>query len=255
MADHMKTAYRIYGLLSSLRTTIWLLPILLALLFYGSIMMQGGEEYQSLQALPLFRWLLISPLSTTWWLWTAMGVLVLLTINTLICTLEAVVRKRRNKQLMVILSPQIIHAGFLFILLAHLLSSYGSVKGSAYVSEGTVLELSDKLNVRFERIGADSDPRGYITGWTVSIGYHRGERFLRDDLIRPNSPSFQDGFGIYVKAVRVSPYPVALVEVSREPGAIFALAGGILFVAGTIMLLIQKIWREEKLGALSKQDS
>jgi hypothetical protein len=41
------------------------------------------------------------------------------------------------------------------------------------------------------------------------------------------------------------PFPAALIEVSREPGAIWALVGGLFFLAGMITLLILKIKKEE----------
>lgn len=64
-------------------------------------------------------------------------------------------------------------------------------------------------------------------------------------MIRPNSPSFQDGFGIYIKTVQSEPFPAALIEVSREPGAFWALVGGVLFLTGMITLLIFKVKRED----------
>jgi cytochrome c biogenesis protein ResB len=38
---------------------------------------------------------------------------------------------------------------------------------------------------------------------------------------------------------------MVLLEVSREPGAVWALVGGILFMTGTIALLVLKMKREE----------
>jgi len=55
--------------------------------------------------------------------------------------------------------------------------------------------------------------------------------------MRPNRPFFYRGFGIYLKEVGFVPEPVALVEIHREPGAGWALAGALLFTAGNIVLL------------------
>jgi hypothetical protein len=43
----------------------------------------------------------------------------------------------------------------------------------------------------------------------------------------------------------MAPYATALIEVSREPGAPYALAGGLLFLTGMFSLLLLKIRREE----------
>ena len=55
--------------------------------------------------------------------------------------------------------------------------------------------------------------------------------------MRPNSPLFHRGYGIYLKEVEMDPAPAALFEVHREPGALPALLGALIFTAGNVMLL------------------
>ncbi len=240
----MNAARKILDFLLSLRTALWLLFALLSLLLYGSFIMPLNEEFQTLHIVPLFRWMTENSLDIVWWLWASIGVLSLLTANTLFCSVESVVKKTGVKNLLLALSPQVIHIGFLFVLLAHLLSSYGSFKETGFVTKGTSIELSGGTTVLFEEINADVDSSGYVIDWSAGISYLReGVRF-KSDVIRPNSPSFNDGFGIYIKTVRFQPFPAALIEVSRDPGALWALVGGILFLAGMSTLLLLKIRRE-----------
>jgi hypothetical protein len=240
---------KVLRLFLSLRTAIWLLLALLGLLFYGSIVMPLNPEFGALQAVPLFTWLLDNPPVITWWIWASIAVLSLLTANTLLCSMESVFRKRTARQWLLLISPQVIHVGFLFVLLAHLLSSYGSFKGTAAVYAGSSLALPDGESVIFDRIDTKTNDSGYIEDWSVAVRYFRDEREVAHDLIEPNSPSFRKGLGIYVRSVRAEPFPAALVEVSREPGAPWALAGGILFLAGMVTLLVLKAGRE---GAVQK---
>ncbi len=177
-------------------------------------------------------------------------VLSLLTANTLICSIESVIRKREVRKWLLIISPQVIHIGFLFILLAHLFSSYGSFKGNAFVYKGTTLQLPNGLVVVFDEIKTDVDISGYINGWSADIRYFKDSRHITSDIIGPNNPSFHEGLGIYIKNIRMAPFPVAMIEVSREPGALWALIGGVLFIAGMVTLLILKIKREEAKGTL-----
>lgn len=235
----------IFKFFLSLRLSIWLLVVLLSLLFYGSLMMPEKEEFQTLHATPLFQWMMENPSGITWWLWAAIGVLSLLTVNTLLCSIESILKKRGSKHWLLIISPQVIHIGFLFMLLAHLLSSCGSFKGTTFVYKGTMLQLPNGLTVIFDGINTDIDPSGYIRDWSADIRYFKEGRQLTGDVIRPNSPSFQDGFGIYIKTVQSEPFPAALIEVSREPGAFWALVGGVLFLTGMITLLIFKVKRED----------
>lgn len=240
----MNMAKKTLDFFLSLRTGLWLLLALLCILLYGSFIMPFKEEFQTLHAMPLFKWMTENSLGVVWWLWASVGALSLLTANTLLCSIESVFKKREAKNLLLVLSPQVIHIGFLFVLLAHLLSSYGSSRETGFVANGTVVPLANGISVLFEEIKADADSSGDIIDWSAGISYLREGTRFKSDIIRPNSPSFQGGFGIYIKTVRFQPYPVALIEVSRDPGALWALVGGILFLAGMTTLLALKIKRE-----------
>jgi hypothetical protein len=230
----------------SIRTSIWLMLVMLFLLFYGAFVMPLKEEFLMLHTTPLFQWLLENPPAITWWLWGAIVVASLLAVNTLLCSIESLIKRRSARHWLLFISPQIIHIGILFMLLAHLLSSFGGFKGTTFVYRGTVLQLPNGQDVVFDDITIDRDESGYISDWSAHIRYFRNGRHLTSDVILPNDPSFQEGFGIYIKTVQMRPFPAALIEVSREPGAIWALVGGIFFLAGMMTLLILKIKKEEQ---------
>lgn len=239
---HLK---KMLGFFISLRTAIWLLIALICLLLFGSLVMPSHEEFLALHTVALFDWMQEMPPGITWWLWACIAVLSLLTANTLVCSLESLIRKRESRQWLLIISPQVMHIGFLFILLAHLLSSYGSFKGITYAYRGSVFTLPNNLEVRFNNVAAYVDAGGYVKDWSADIEYFKGGKTLSHDRILPNSPSFREGIGIYIKTVKVAPFPVAMIEVSREPGAVWALAGGVLFMVGMVTLLFLKIRQEE----------
>jgi hypothetical protein len=88
----------------------------------------------------------------TWWLWAAVVVISLLTANTLLCSVESVMKKKGAKQWLLVLSPQVVHIGFLFILLAHLLSGYASFRGTAVVYENEGLSLPNGNDVLFKKL-------------------------------------------------------------------------------------------------------
>lgn len=243
-ADRLEALRHMLKFFFSLRLAIWLLLALLCLFFYGAVVMPLREEFQALHVLPLFRWMMDNPGSITWWLWASVGVISLLTANTLFCSIESLIKKKSVRQWMLIISPQIVHIGFLFILLAHLLSGYGSFKGTAAVPENTGIRLPGGEEVLVRKIHADADPRGYLRDWSADIEYFSEGRSVKTARIRPNSPSVRHGLGIYIKTVQFRPYPVAVLEASREPGAAWALIGGMLFMAGMTTLLLFKVKRE-----------
>lgn len=228
----------------SLRTVILLLLTLLCMLLYGSIAMPSRPEFSTINSIPLFDWLKENPAGITWWLYGSIGLLALLTANTIICSIESLIKKQQYRKWLLIISPQIIHVGFLFILLAHLLSSTSSFKGSAVVYEDSLLALPNNLTLRMDDINIEIGPAGYISDWRATIEYFSGGIKIKEDLLKPNSPSFYRGLGIYLKDIRLYPAKAVLLEVSREPGAVWALIGGILFMFGIITLLILRIKKE-----------
>lgn len=240
----MKALKKILNFFLSLRTAIWLMLALVLMLFFGAVIMPSREEFSTINSNPLFGWLKDNPLSATWWLWGSIILLSLLTANTLLCSVESLLKKRQHRKWLLIISPQIIHIGFLFILLAHLLSSAGSFKGTGVAYEGAAFLLPNDLTVKVNDINININPLGYISDWTVNIEYFSGSEKIKEDSLRPNSPSFYKGLGIYLKDIKPYPIKAVVLEVSKEPGALWALVGGMLFMFGTITLLILKMRKE-----------
>ncbi len=239
----------------SLRTAIWLLISLILFFLIGAVMMPARPEYRALYMEPLLPWMLNSPPLVSWWLWLSLAASALLAANTLLCSIESIVRKREARQWLLIISPQIVHIGFLLILLAHLFSSYGSFKATAVAYQGTVLALPDGSEVLFRDVRAAADPSGFVTDWSADISYAVQGQETSRDTIRPNRPSLRNGMGLYIQTVRIGPFPVAIVELSKEPGAGWALAGGLFFFVGMVMLLIVKIRGEERSSQRTLPDS
>lgn len=226
----------------SLRTAIWLLLVVLLFLFAGTFVMPR-EEFGTINAQPFFAWMVKNPAGATWWLWGSLGLLALLSANTLLCSLESVIRKRTGRQWLLIVSPQVIHMGFLFIMLAHIIDASASFRGNLVVHEGMEYQLPDGLTLRVNSLDMEIGPQGYPTGWRADVEYLSNGAAIRRDSLGPNRPSFYQGLGIYLKDLR--PYPkAALFEISREPGAKWALVGAIFFMAGTVALMLLKIRRE-----------
>jgi hypothetical protein len=229
----------------SLRTTLWFLALLLLLLFAGAFIMPGKQEFQTLHSVPLFDWLQKQPLKITWWLWGLIVILVVLSLNTIFCSIDSIIKKKRVTQWLLLISPQIIHIGFLFMLLAHLLSAIGASQELTVAREGSFVRISDDHTIlKVKDINIHLDYYGYITDWEVSVEYLSDGKTFHKDIIKPNSPSVQMGFNINVKDLRPFPAEAVLLQINKEPGAVCALIGGILFMAGITTLILLKIKME-----------
>ncbi len=245
MWEKMKLLKQIADFFFSLRTTLWLLVFLLILFFIGAFIMPGQHEFNSLHSMPLFEWLQRQSLKITWWLWSLIGVLGVLTLSTLFCSIESIIKKRKVTQWLLLISPQIIHIGFLFMLFAHLLSATGASQKLAVAVEGSKLKIREENTVmKIKDIHIRLDYYGYVSDWKVDLEYMTDGKTFQKDTIEPNNPSILMGFNINVKDIRPYPHEAVILQINREPGAFWALVGGILFMIGMSTLIILKIKME-----------
>lgn len=236
----MKLFKYILNFFLSLKTTLWLLGLLLVLFFAGAFIMPGNNAFQQLHSTPLFDWIFNQSLKDIWWLWGIIGVLAVIALNTLFCSVESIIKKRKVTHWLLLISPQIIHIGFLFMLLAHLLSAFGASQRNANVMEGSRLMISSDTILKVDKIDIDIDYYGYVSDWKVDVKYISGNDILQADRIMPNTPSVFNGFNVNIRNLKPHPQKIALLQINREPGAMWALAGGILLIIGIVILVAFK---------------
>lgn len=230
----------------SLKTTVWTLFALVCLFFVGSYMMPAHQEvFSSMNDQILLQWVnntASGNVGQTWWFFAALAGLVLLTINTLACSLQAIKGRWSREDFLLRISPQIIHAGFLFILLAHLLGAGWGYKLSGMMPEGGYAPLPDNMALRLQVIHVTTDERGYMRDWAAEALIYENNEQVKTGILGPNKPLFYKGVGIYLKSLDFERGPAALLVVARDPGAVWAFVGGVLFMLGSLTLLALK-WK------------
>ena len=241
---------RVWNLLISLEVGLVLLAMVCIAMATGSFQLLA-DVAAVLNSMPLFVWLREFSIATTWWLWLTIILLALLVLNTLCCSADALFQRFRRSAILVWLPPQLIHAGFLLIVLAHLQSSIWSFKGSIEIPEGNAFQLPDGMAVRVARVGAIFSPMG----GEMPIGYQallitKETAEQGGVIITPNNPWFSNGYGVYIKHAEQGRPPMALLEVHRDPGAAMALAGATLFTIGNLLLLYTRSRSLSDLGEI-----
>lgn len=231
----------------SLKTAVWTLFALVYLFFIGSYMMPAYREiFAPMNEDILFRWIqgiASVKLGYTWWFFAALAALVLLTINTLACSIQAVMGRWSRADFLLRISPQIVHIGFLMILLAHLLGAGWGYRLSGMMPEGAYAPLPEDRALSLRELRVQADASGYLTDWTAEVDLFENNVRVMTGTLGPNKPLFYNGVGIYLKSLNYERGPAALLMISRDPGAIWALAGGVLFMLGSVMLLMLK-WKK-----------
>jgi hypothetical protein len=226
----------------SLKTAVWTLFALVCFFFIGSYMMPAyGEIFAPMNEDILFRWIqgiASVKLEYTWWFFAALAALALLTINTLACSIQAVMGRWSRADFLLRISPQIVHLGFLLILLAHLLGAGWGYKLSGLLPEGAYTPLPEGRALSLKEIRVQADARGYPTDWAAEVDLFENNVRVATGTLGPNKPLFYNGVGIYLKSLDYERGPAALMVIARDPGAIWALAGGMLFMLGSAMNLV-----------------
>jgi hypothetical protein len=229
----------------SLRTAVWLLLLELLLLLAGAVLMPRDPAYEGMNGEALLGWVRGQPPAITWWLWASVAVLALLAANTVACGIESLRTVGRGRPLLPVLAPQIVHIGFLLMLMGHLAGAVGARKGMVSVAEGSALSLPGGIRVDVRALDIAISPEGYPTNWGADIAIARPGGRTTPARLGPNRPAFVEGYGVYLKTVQPGASGTAgLIEVTREPGAPWALAGGVLFTMGSVLLMYHKVRRE-----------
>jgi len=218
--------------LLSLKTAFWLFTIFIVIMFVGSLSLPGNLAFFSgIDETPLFKWLKAagSP-GTTWWIYALIIMLALLAVSTVFCTFEAVLKRIAKRQLFLKLSPQVMHMGVLFIMLGHLLTASLGIKTDVLIKRGEEKAVTGG-SITLQDVKVWKDQNGYDQDWEAKLLWSDGKAAQEADL-RPARPRYVGAYGLYIKAVSTEPDVTALVRVCRDPGALWALLGGLLLSAG-----------------------
>ena len=226
----------IYSRLASLTFGLWLLCGVMLLLAVGSFLQGEGS---SINEVALFDWLREVPLRESWWLWLAIALLAVLALNTLLCSIDSLRMKWQKGSFLGRIVPQLMHLGFLFIMIAHLQSAYGGFKRAMQVETGSSITFPDGSKVVFTDFAATYSRMGMATAYSATLECQSAGKVVTA-VISPNHPFFHLGHGVYIKDIAPPPMKAALVEVHKEPGAGMALTGGAVFTVANLILLARR---------------
>ena len=233
----MKIFYtNIYNRLASLTLGLWLLCGVMLLLAAGSFLQGEGSI---INEIALMDWLRDVPTGESWWLWATIALLAVLALNTLLCSIDSLRMKWQKGSFLVRIVPQLMHLGFLFIMIAHLQTAYGGFKQAMQVEPGSAITFPDGSQIVFTDFAATYSKMGMPTAFSATLECRSAGK-VATAVISPNHPFFHLGHGVYIKDIAPPPMKAALVEVHKEPGALMALSGGAVFTVANLVLLARR---------------
>jgi cytochrome c biogenesis protein len=257
------------GLLSSLTVTIALLILVAALSVIGTVIPQNASEQEYLrlyskETLYLFKGLGLLDMYHSWWF---VGVLILLVINLIACSLKRLpgvwrqVREARSGYAR--LGTYLTHLSVLLILVGGLIGAVWGFKGYVEITEGESAEgiLIRGAHQQIRPLGfavhcdsfrvylyPDGSPKEYVS----TLTFVHGDRVALDQRpLRVNHPISYGGLTFYQSSYGISARSV--VEVRRQgdrgaPHAIQLSEGEVLPIPGTQVELGLMQYEEEVHG-------
>ena len=235
---------KLYSLLISLWTLEVFLAFTIGVCLMGSLMLPTHLAFFSgIDETPLFEWLReAGEFGNTWWIYSMVICFGLLGVTTALCTLDALLKLRGRRDLIVRLFPQLMHIGVLLIMLGHLLTAWQGTRVDLLLEEGQSAELAGGIVMTVERVGIEGEKEGYYDDWQAHLIFTGDDGNKQESLLRPVSPVSMGGRSLFFRSITLPPKdsgqrPSALIRVVRDPGVLWALAGGLLLVIGAIGFL------------------
>jgi len=225
----------VYRFLLSVKTVIlfYLLFIFTALI--GSVKIPANLAFFSgIDDTPLFRWLAENGKpSLTWWIYALIVILAFFALSTIVCTIDALLKRYPRRMLLLKLSPQVMHLGVLFIMLGHLLTASTGMREDILLQAGEKKEIPAGGTLALKDVSVRKDRFGYDADWITKIEYVKGDS-REEFILRPVRPARKGRFGFFFRSATTEPEMNALIRVTIDNGAPWALLGGTILCFGSV---------------------
>lgn len=231
---------KLYDIAKSFWTLQAVLALTIAACVAGSLVMPRNlAVFTGIDDTPLFRWLAeATERGLTWWVYALVVMMGAAATSTAVCTIDALLKSAGRRGFLSRLMPQVMHIGVLLALFGHLLTAALGLKYDINVPEGGSAEIHDGMSVSVSSVRSEQDETGYYTAWEADLAVMRDGALVKDAMLRPVHPILMGQTGLFFKSISVDGQRAATIRVTKDPGAGWALAGGILVAIGAAGFII-----------------
>lgn len=217
---------------TSLKTTLWLTGLSMAVFLAGSVSIPGNlDVFSEINDMPLFQWLWLNRMypDKIFWIYLLLVLMTLLATATLLCSVDALRKGLSRRTFVETLSPQVLHMGVVIVLFGHLVSAASGYK------QDVSLKLGETREVRGRTLTLDSVDFTQVRGEDST---HWAARLVLDGkafTLEPARPAFFGRVGYFLKSAQQLKNNV-IIGIVYDPGVLFEIMGAIVFVAGSLGL-------------------
>lgn len=215
--------------LKSIKTTLVIIFISMSIFLTGSFIIPKNLQFFSeINEMPLFKWLSLNEdIKKTFWIYLSILAMAFLSLNMIVCLIDDLLKRLSPVLLIQRLSPHLIHAGVLLVLLGHLISASTGFKKDLSVRRGEEVFLND-MRIKIEAIEFVDLRSEDQSRWRVHLEINSGLHWSTA-VAEPARPVFYK-YAIYAKSAE--PDGRVILGIVHDPGAKWEVAGAIVFVLG-----------------------
>jgi len=221
----------------SIKTYLWVTGISIGVFVAGSLYIPRNLAlFSGINDMPLLKWLLMnnSSLDRLFWIYILIGLMAFLWISSLICSLDAIIKKATWKGIVRVLSPQILHLAIIFVLLGHGVSAVAGYKQDVPMKIKDSREVKG-FSMRITDLEFFKNPGENSTRWRVHIEINN-----EPHLLELGSPAFYNGVGFFAKSAQEKKQK-AIIGVIYDPGVLWEIIGALTFVIGAAGVFLTKV--------------
>jgi hypothetical protein len=237
---HRGTLVRVMALLRSQGLGVALGQLTVLLLAVGSVVLvatsEGASQNVSMDDLRAF---FVEPSWAHLWLYALVPVMSLYALNTFLGTVDEVMTKWEAG----LRSPRayaatLLHVGFLFALLAHLVGGVLNEEGRPVMIGGTFVALGEGRAARVVSLELPRLPTGALEQAYATLEVRDADGSTHTELVSYNAPLSRGlGSELFILAKQGNPaQPMVMLRHRHAPGNPIALVGALLMAAGTLLM-------------------
>lgn len=212
----------------SIKTYLWVTGVSMGVFLIGSVYIPRNlAVFSGINDMPLLMWMSMNndSLDKLFWIYILIGLMLLLWISALICSLDAIIKRTTWKGLIRVLSPQVLHVSIIFVLLGHGISAVAGYKQDVPMKINDTREI-EGFNMKISNMEFFKNPGENSTRWRVHLE-------INNDLhvIELGKPAFYNGVGFFAESAQEKKKK-AIIGLIYDPGVLWEIIGAVTFVIG-----------------------
>jgi cytochrome c biogenesis factor len=212
----------------SIKTYLWITGISGGVFLLGSFYIpQNLAVFSGINDMPLLKWLSLnsSYLDKLFWIYFLIGLMLLLWIGIVICSLDTMIKRTTRRDIIKVLSPQVLHIAIVLVLLGHGISASAGYKQDVPMDKGDTHKIKG-YELKVDNIEFFKNPGENSTRWRVYLKINNDVHVLE-----LGKPAFYEGVGFFAKSAQQKKMK-AVIGLIYDPGVLWEVIGAVTFVIG-----------------------